>query len=244
MLLKDKIAVVYGAGGAVGSAVARAYAREGAYVHLIGRSHTSLDETAQRIGADGGSAEVTTLDVLDQDAVEHHAASVAASNGIDICFNATANDDLQGTLLLDLDFADFLRPVIKSVTAHHHIATATGRQMTRRGSGVILVMAGGREAIPRLGGAHVAWTALVGLCRQLAAEFGPHGIRVNWLLSPGSTPAENVVSEDTAPEAEALLPRHRPSYEEVANIATFAASDWARTMTASELNFTGGVVID
>jgi NAD(P)-dependent dehydrogenase (short-subunit alcohol dehydrogenase family) len=40
-------------------------------------------------------------------------------------------------------------------------------------------------AIPRLGGSHVAWAALAGLCRQLAAEFGPSGVRVNWLLSPG-----------------------------------------------------------
>jgi enoyl-[acyl-carrier-protein] reductase (NADH) len=119
--------------------------------------------------------------------------------------------------------------------------------MTRRGSGVILVMAGGREAIPRLGGSHVAWTALVGLCRQLAAEFGPHGVRINWLLSPGSPgsgdPASPVVGELPTGTG-GLLPGHLPSYDEVANIATFAASDWARTMTACEINFTGGAVID
>jgi 3-oxoacyl-[acyl-carrier protein] reductase len=247
MLLRNKTALVYGAGGAIGSAVARAYAREGADVHLLGRTQASLDQTAQQNGADGGSAQITRLDVLDRDAVEQHVAAVAASSGIDICFNAIANDDLQGIPLLDLDFADFLRPVTKAVTAHHHIATATGRHMTSQGSGVILVMAGGREAISRLGGSHVAWTALVGLCRQLAAEFGPHGVRVNWLLSPGS-PA----SDDTASPAAGeppngtggLLPRHQPSYDEVANIATFAASDWARTMTACEINFTGGTVID
>jgi 3-oxoacyl-[acyl-carrier protein] reductase len=198
-------------------------------------------------GEDGGSAQVTTLDVLDRDAVEQHATAIAARSGIDICFNATSNDDLQGIPLLDLDFADFLRPVTKAVTAHHHIATATGRHMTRRGAGVILVMAGGREAIPRLGGSHVAWSALVGLCRQLAAEFGPHGVRVNWLLSPGSPGFDDgapTPSAEPAPGTDGLLPRHQPSYDEVANIATFAASDWARTMTASEINFTGGAVID
>jgi NAD(P)-dependent dehydrogenase (short-subunit alcohol dehydrogenase family) len=247
MLLQEKTALVYGAGGAIGSAVARAYAREGANVHVLGRTQASLDQTAQHIHADGGSAQVTPLDVLDRDAVEQHSATVAASSGIDICFNATANDDLQGIPLLDLDFADFLRPVTKALTAHHHIATATGRHMTRQGSGVILVMAGGREAIPRLGGAHVAWTALVGLCRQLAAEFGPHGVRVNWLLSPGSPgsdPSASPVAEDPTTDTESLLPRPLPSYDEVANIATFAASDWARTMTATEINFTGGAVVD
>ena len=77
-------------------------------------------------------------------------------------------------------------PVTKAVTAHVNIAVAVGWHMTRRGRGVILVMAGGREAIPRLGGSHVAWAALAGLCRQFAAEFGPDGVRVSWLLSPGS----------------------------------------------------------
>jgi NAD(P)-dependent dehydrogenase (short-subunit alcohol dehydrogenase family) len=90
--------------------------------------------------------------------------------------------------------------------------------MTRRGRGVILVMAGGREAISRLGGSHVAWAALAGLCRQLAAEFGPHGVRVSWLLSPGS-----------------------PGYDDHDGQPDGAAPS---TITASEINFTGGAVVD
>jgi 3-oxoacyl-[acyl-carrier protein] reductase len=253
MLLDKKTATVYGAAGAIGSAVARAYAREGADVHLAGRTQGTLEQVAQRIRADGGAAHVTCLDVLDRAAVEEHASAVAAARGgIDACFNATSNDDLQGIPLTQMQPDDFLRPVIKAVTAHFNIATAAGRQMTRRGSGVILVMAGGRAAIPQLGGSHVAWAALAGLCRQLAAEFGPYGVRVNWLLSPGS-PGHNEHDghqstgngdETAAPGTKGLLLRHQPSYEEVANIAVFAASDWARTITATEINFTGGAVID
>jgi enoyl-[acyl-carrier-protein] reductase (NADH) len=145
--------------------------------------------------------------------------------------------------------------VTKAVTAHFNIATAVGRQMTLRGSGVILVMAGGREAIPHLGGSHVAWAALAGLCRQLAAEFGPHGVRVSWLLSPGSPGHEATDQQPQhpshadsepwpAPGTQGLLLHHQPTYEQVAHIATFAASDWARTITASEINITGGAVID
>ena len=254
MLLESKTAIVYGAGGAVGSAVARAYAREGADVHLAGRTRAALEEVAQRIRDDGGAAHVAPVDVLDRLAVARHADAVAAGGGIDICFNATSNDDVQGTPLLAMPFEDFLLPVSKAVTAHFHIATAAGRHMTRRGCGVILVMAGGREAIPRLGGSHVAWAALAGLCRQLAAEFGPSGVRVSWLLSPGSPgydepgprpdrpdPAETEAADP--PGSAGLLARHLPSYDEVANIAVFAASDWARTMTASELNFPGGAVV-
>jgi NAD(P)-dependent dehydrogenase (short-subunit alcohol dehydrogenase family) len=255
MLLDAKTAIVYGAAGAIGSAVARAYAREGADVHLAGRTRTVLEKVAERIRRDGGAAHVADLDVLDRAAVGQHADAVAASGGIDVCFNATSNDDVQGVPLLAMESADFLRPVTKAVTAHFNIATAAGRHMTRRGSGVILVMAGGREAIPRLGGSHVAWAALAGLCRQLAAEFGPHGVRVTWLLSPGSPgydehdqqhagTSQAVGAGAAAPVTGGLLARHQPSYDEVANIAAFAASDWARTITASEVNFTGGAVID
>jgi NAD(P)-dependent dehydrogenase (short-subunit alcohol dehydrogenase family) len=256
MLLDKKTAIVYGAAGSIGSAVSRAYAREGADVHLAGRTQGTLERVAQRIQQDGGAAHAMHLDVLDQAAVERHAAAVAdASGGIDVCFNATSNDDVQGTPLLAMRFEDFLRPVTKAVTAHFNIATAVGRHMTRRGHGVILVMAGGREAIPHLGGSHVAWAALAGLCRQLAAEFGPQGVRVNWLLSPGSPGYDehdqrhhetSHADEEaaSAPGTVGLLVRHQPSYDEVANVATFAASDWARTITASEINFTGGAVID
>jgi 3-oxoacyl-[acyl-carrier protein] reductase len=253
MLLDQKTAIIYGASGAIGSAVARAYAREGASVHLAGRTEATLDAVAQRIRTEGGTAHVARVDVLDRAVVRRHASAVAAaSGGIDVCFNATSNDDVQGTPLLDMQFEDFVRPVSKAVTAHFNVATAVGREMTRRGHGVILVMAGGREAIPRLGGSHVAWAALAGLCRQLAAEFGPHGVRVTWLLSPGS-PDHDEQHHETSPDqadatpvpgTEGLLLHHRPSYDEVANIATFAASDWARTITASEINFTGGAVID
>jgi NAD(P)-dependent dehydrogenase (short-subunit alcohol dehydrogenase family) len=288
MLLDAKTAIVYGAGGAIGSAVARAYAREGAEVHLAGRTRSTLEEVAQRIRHDGGAAHVAEVDVLDRAAVARHADGVAGG-GIDICFNATSNDDVQGTPLLEMPFEEFLRPVTKAVTAHFNVAVAVGRHMTRRGCGVILVMAGGREAIPQLGGSHVAWAALAGLCRQLAAEFGPYGVRVSWLLSPGSPgyddhdgrpdgvgaapgsasgaapgtapgaalgaapgsapgaasgAAPGAAESAGAPGTVGLLTGHLPSYGEVANVAVFAASDWARTITASEINFTGGAVVD
>jgi NAD(P)-dependent dehydrogenase (short-subunit alcohol dehydrogenase family) len=255
MLLESKTAIVNGASGAVGSAVARAYAREGADVHLVGRTMAPLEQVAQRIRHDGGSAQAAHVDILDRAAVRQHADAVAASGGIDICFNATANDDVQGTALLSMRPEEFMQPVTKAVTAHFNAATAVGLHMTRRRRGAILVMGGGREAIPRLGGSHVAWAALAGLCRQLAAEFGPYGVRVNWLLSPGSpgydehdqqpaSPASGDTEAAVPPGSAGLLARPLPSYDEVANIAVFAASDWAGTITASEINFTGGGVVD
>jgi 3-oxoacyl-[acyl-carrier protein] reductase len=244
VLLKDKTAIVYGAAGAIGSAVARAYTREGATVHLTGRTEATLEQVAERIRRDGGTAQVAQLDVLDRSAVEHHASAVTADRGIDICFNATSNDDVQGTSLVDLAFDEFMRPVTKSVTAHFNIATAVAPHMIQRGIGVILAMAGGREAIPNLGGAHVAWAALAGLCRQLAADLGPHGVRVAWVLSPGSPGSDGTATELQDVGSDVTLLGRRPSYDDVANIAVFAASHWANTMTATEINITAGAVID
>jgi 3-oxoacyl-[acyl-carrier protein] reductase len=252
MLLENKTAIVYGAAGSIGSAVARAYAREGARLHLVGRTGSKLEPVAERIRADGGAADVAEVDVLDRAAVERHADSVSAMSGrVDICFNATSNDDVQGTPLVDMNVDDLLRPVIKAVTAHFVVATSVGRLMAAMGGGVVLVMGGGREAIPRLGGSHVAWAALAGLCRQLASEVGPDGVRVAWLLSSGSPdPGEQAIErhhdggiDDRPGEPSGLLGPH-PSYEEVANAAVFAASDWARTITAAEINLTGGAVVD
>lgn len=254
MLLEDKTAIVYGAAGSIGSSVARAYAREGARVHLAGRTAATLEQVAQTIRTSGGIAHTAPLDVLDRAAVERHAQHVAdESRGIDVCFNATSNDDIQGRSLLDLSVGEFLQPVIKSLTAHVTITAAVAAHMARRGGGAVLVMGGGREAIPRLGGAHVAWAALAGLCRQLAADLGPQGIRVVWLLSPGSPVADSdhgpaepseVPSDGASHLTRGLIPRYQPSLTEVSDIATFLASDSARTITASEINLTGGVVID
>ena len=80
-------------------------------------------------------------------------------------------------------------------------------------------------------------------------------MRVSWLLSPGSPGYDEHdrrpdgtgpgrTETAGAPGTAGLLVRHLPSYDEVANIAAFAASDWARTITASEINFTGGAVVD
>jgi 3-oxoacyl-[acyl-carrier protein] reductase len=256
MLLHNKTAIIYGAAGAIGSAVTRAYAREGATVHLAGRTAGTLERIAESLRDAGATARVATVDVLDLPAVERHAANVAeASGSLDICFNATSNDDIQGHTLLDMRLDEVMQPVTKSLTAHFNIATAAARHMANSSSGgVILVMAGGREAIPRLGGSHIAWAALAGLSRQLAADLGPHNIRVAWLLSPGSpglghedTPTagpDDAQGADAPPGNVGLLPGHQPTYQEVANVAAFLASDAARTMTATEINLTGGAVID
>jgi 3-oxoacyl-[acyl-carrier protein] reductase len=109
MLLEHKNAIVYGGGGSVGGAVARAFAREGAKVFLAGRTHGSLEEVAKEIAAVGGVVETAQVDALDEVAVEEHADAVAEKAGkIDVSFNAILNDDVQGKPLAEMPFEHFL----------------------------------------------------------------------------------------------------------------------------------------
>ena len=110
MLLEDKNAVIYGAGGAVGSAVARVFGREGAKVHLAGRTLESLEEVAEEIRSAGGLAETAQVDANDEHAVDRHADAVATSaGGIDVSFNLISVGDIQGTPLAEMPLQDFPR---------------------------------------------------------------------------------------------------------------------------------------
>ena len=93
MLLEDNNVVIYGGGGTIGGAVARAFAREGARVFLAGRTLTKLDDVAEEIRSAGGVAETAQVDALDGRAIDEHADAVAASaGGIDVSFNLISHD--------------------------------------------------------------------------------------------------------------------------------------------------------
>ena len=97
VLLENKNAVIYGGGGSIGGAVARAFAREGARVFLAGRTPATLEGVAEDIRSAGGAAETAEVDALDENAVDEHADAVAAeAGGIDISFNVITHPHTQG----------------------------------------------------------------------------------------------------------------------------------------------------
>ena len=105
MLLKERTAIVYGASGAVGGAVARAFAREGARVVLAARRRAPLEEAAADIRSRDGLAEVMPVDATDPQAVEEHLQAVAERWGpVSLMFNAVSWDDVQGEVLAALPF--------------------------------------------------------------------------------------------------------------------------------------------
>jgi NAD(P)-dependent dehydrogenase (short-subunit alcohol dehydrogenase family) len=245
MLLENKNAVIYGGAGSIGGAVAHAFAREGATVHLAGRTLTTVEQVAQDIRAAGGTATATQLDALDETAVDEHADSIPG--GIDISINVIAHGDVQGTPLAQMRLADFERPVHNAVRTTFLTARAAARHMIKQGSGVILMFGGYGDPMANLGGLQVAFGALESLRRNLARELGPHGIRVVTLQTAGIPES---MPSDFAPRAavteqivnKTMLGR-AATLADVGNVAAFAASDHARAITASALNITCGTVV-
>jgi NAD(P)-dependent dehydrogenase (short-subunit alcohol dehydrogenase family) len=187
MLLENRNAVIYGAGGSIGSAVATAFAREGARVFLAGRTRATLDKVADDIRAAGGAADVAVVDALDEQAVDEHAAAVVATAGsIDVSFNLVTRGDVQGIPLIDITTADLLRPLTPGSTSTFITARAAARHMVEQGSGVILALdSGSAVGSPMMGGTGLADAATDTLVRNLAAEVGPRGVRVLGIWTAG-----------------------------------------------------------
>jgi 3-oxoacyl-[acyl-carrier protein] reductase len=249
VVLDGKNAVVYGAGGAIGGALACAFAAAGARVYLAGRTLSSLDAVAEQIRSAHGVAETARVDALDETAVDEHADSVAAQAGtLDISVNVISHGDVQGTPLAEMALEDFERPVFTATRTMFLTSRAAARHMTRQRSGVILVFGGYGDPLPRLGGLQVAFGALEALRRGLACELGPYGIRVLTLQTggipetlPEGFDGRQAITDDIV--GRTMLGR-AATLADVGNVAVFAASDQARTMTATALNITCGTVVD
>ena len=141
MLLQGKNAIIYGAAGSIGGAVARAYAREGASVFLAGRTLAKLDRVADEIRSGGGVAETAQVDAMDQLAVDAHADQVAkAAGSIDISFNAISITAVQNTPLVEMSLEDFMAPIVEACRTHFATTTTAARHMTAQGSGVIVLL--------------------------------------------------------------------------------------------------------
>ena len=233
-MLEGKNAVIYGGGGAVGAAVARTFAAEGAKVFLAGRTLAALEAVAEGIAAEGGAAVTAEVDALDEAAVDRHADAVAeAAGSIDISFNAIGHGDVHGAPLLDMAFDDFVRPVANAMTT-------------------------ARLTIPEVGGTGVSFDAIESLCRQWACELGPRGVRVAWLRTTGlpeglhadrfpdyGTGSGGMDRDELVAwmERKTMLGR-LASLADVGAAAAFLASDGAGAMTGCMVNLSCGSVPD
>lgn len=253
MMLTHKNAVIYGAGGSLGSAVARAFARQGAKVFVSGRTLAPVTRLANDIVRDGGAAEAAQVDALDERAVNAFVDRVRARAGsVDISFNLIGLQDIQDVALVKMSIADFVRPIEVAMRSHFLTATAAGRAMVAQGSGVILALTAtpGGIGYPMVGGFGPACCAIEGLVRDLASELGAHGVRVVNLRSAGS-PDSRVFQEAvesggddakqflTKLESDTML-KALPRVADIGNVAAFLASELAGKITGVTIDVTAG----
>jgi NAD(P)-dependent dehydrogenase (short-subunit alcohol dehydrogenase family) len=259
MLLQNKNAVIYGAGGAIGGAVARAFAREGANVFLTGRRRGPVDAVAECITAAGGSAKVAEVDALDEHAIHRHLGSMGR---VDISFNAVGIPDAEilGVPLIEMEAEQFSLAIASYTTSYFLTARLAARKMVASKSGVIMTV----TALParigtRLNGGYgSANAAKEALTRDLSAELAPLGIRVVG-LRPHGMPETSTMREIADLKAGATgmtweqfqgylaamtHPRRVMRLEELANVAAFAASDQASGLTGTTVNLTMGSLDD
>jgi len=242
MMLKDKVAVVYGARGAIGGAVARAFAREGAHVYATGREE---------------------VDALDEAAIDRHLDTVIAEAGrIDISFNAIGLSDVDvvGCPLTEIDAAMLERPIAAYVMSYFLTARLAARRMISQRSGVIMTVTAlpSRQGTPLNGGYGASQAAKEALTRDLSAELAAHGIRVVGLRahalpdSPTMAEVHALKSKATGLTWEQFRDRligsthtrRALTAEDVADVAALCASDSASALTGTAVNLSMGALAD
>lgn len=248
-LLQGKTALIYGAGGAIGGAVARSFAAEGATVYLAGRTELRLEKVARDIREEGGKAEVAVVDALDEEQVDAFVDSVAKkTKRIDISFNAISFGDIQQPLM-EIDVNDFTQPITLATRTHFLTTRAAAGHMLKQKSGVVLMFGGsGPQTVAGLGGFKVALDAMEGLRRQWALELGRYGVRVVTMVSGGiieTIPWQVEGREEIVVEiAKSAHLNRTATLVDVGNVASFIASDKAGAITDATINISSGAIVD
>jgi len=253
MLLENKVAVIYGAAGSIGSTVSLAFAKEGAMVFLTGRTKEKLEVVANEINRSGGKAMAAVVDANKEEEVNNHLKEVIKIAGrIDVSFNLIEIQNKQNIPLVEMTPHDLVDPVEKTMHTQFITLTAAGRAMLKQGSGVLLSLTAtpGGVGYPGVGGFGPACAALENFSRGLAIELGTYGVRVVNIRSGGSP--------DSRPFAEAMktdpglhtavikkmksdtMLKELPMMKDIANIAVFLASDMAAKITGVTIDATVG----
>ncbi len=251
--LQNKNAVIYGAGGSLGGAIAKAFAAAGAKVFLSGIHLDKVQKVADEINASGGYAEAAEVDALDEKAVNGHIASVAEkAETVDISFNAAWNGVVQGVPLTEISVHDFVTPINMAIQSRFITAVAGINVMKRQKSGVILNLTAtpGGIGYPNTGGFAPTCAAIESLSRNLAVEFGIYGIRSVNIRSCGS-PDSKVFADTIAAKPELMktilatmeadtMVKKLAMMADIANTAVFLVSDAAQMITGVTIDVTGG----
>lgn len=263
MLLTNKNAVIFGAGGAISSRIAREFASEGASLFLSGRRLNSVENVALEIEATGGQAEAAQVDALDEQAINHYLDTLIDRIGhIDIVFNGAGPQPVEydnGRATVEIDSEKFLLPINTYTTTNFLTARAAARHMLLQQSGTILfVTADPAQGVGQFAAIGLAMGAIESMLRCFADEWSPSGIRVVGIRSRGMIDTRTIqqtfelvrertgrsVDEIIAGATEGARLKLFPVTDDTAKIAAFVVSDRARTLTGTIINATSGSLLD
>lgn len=263
-ILQNKYAVVFGAGGSIGGAVAKEFAVEGAEVFLAGRTKSSVEDAAKQISAAGGRAHTAVIDALDGAAVDQYIGDVVKQTGrIDIVFNAVgplAGDYGNGKHAVDLTVEEFMVPVTTVLKSQFITARSAARYMVKQHSGAIIFLTsstarGHVQGATAIGAAHGAVETLM---ENLAVEVSPVGVRVMCLRMTANTDSRTIqqtmdvlASKMNATRDQVIaymaslnLLKIPASVSDTAKLAALLASDRVRMMTGTVVNSTAAAAPD
>ncbi len=259
MILQDKTVIVSGVGPGLGGEVARLALRDGAKVMIGARTETRLKEMAERLDPTGERVGFHAFDITDETACESLvAAAEQRFGGVDAMAQVAALDALFGTL--ESTPAEDLRKAMEvNLIGSLQLARGAARAMKKSGGGsIVLVGSQSFQQPPPM--QQIAYAsskgALISAMYHMAAELGPHKIRVNtviptWMWGPPvemyvnwqakerGVPAREVIAEITANMPLGEIPPD----EDVAEAIVFFCSDRARMITGQSLRVDAGEVM-
>jgi len=203
MMLANRTGLIFAATGAIAAEVARRAAAQGARVYLSARDKTRLDAVAAEITAAGGTAVIDVVDATDPVAVRAYVDRVAETAGrVDFVFNGIGLRCAEAgyaTPSAELDPAMFRQPLDVICGSTFLTAREAARHMTRQGNGAIVTLSASLSGlfVPHMAGITAACGAIEALTRTLAAEYGPHHVRVNCVRAAGM-PETRTIRETSA----------------------------------------------
>ena len=243
--LKDKVCAVTGGGSGIGRGIAEALAAAGARVVVLDRSSDAGEETVARLEAAGGTGAFLACDVSDPASVD--AAALESSRRLGPCDVLVNNAGRIGAAALDtIGLAEWNALLAVNLTGYLLCAQGFGRQMRPRGKGALVHVGSiaATHATAFSGAYSVAKAGLTMLSRQLAIEWGAHGIRSNvvhpgLILTPLSEPL--YAQEGVMERRRQAVPAGRIGRpDDVAQAVLFLASDRAAYVTGDEITVDGG----
>ena len=252
MILKDRVAIVTGAGSGIGRAGAEIMAREGAQLVIADRDAAAGEETVRRIAETGGTAIAVATDVGDTEALERLVEHAVAEFGrIDI-LHSHAGVQVEGSLE-DVDPPGMDRSWSINVRAHFMLARLVMPHMRKQGGGSIIVTSSNSGVFydPGMIAYATSKHAAVAMVKQIAIDYGKHNVRVN-ALCPGwvDTPFNDPFTRQMGGRQALLdyvakkIPLGRfASVEEIAESILYLASDRSAFMTGHALVIDGGECI-